>query len=1181
MDTTCTAVQLLDWCLSSKMHSRSFSFDRFKSKVKGRRASEPSAVSISSSTSSPRPSHELYRGAAPFNRSSSPAYSPHRVLDGSPTALLSSPTVVIVEPPNNRGTSTPPATSTSRRMRAQSLSLLGVGGGSGANLSSRSRSRSNSNPRNLRSSITSRKSSKELAKHEANLVVQKKLNSLLQDLGIHSPIPLKTTNNNINGSVAKNFTVHIANSNDVIYLPPALHASSTYDDFDSGMGIPVEGNVDHNRLHTGDGARSPTSLSDDDEDDDEQIPFTRDNCMPSNLKETDNVPKHLKHQLKLFQAPNFLSTKIESSNHIPHTFAVVVELEKDESQMKEVKISFTSQTNVSWPLGDTFNRNFNREKFNIGNLEWTFPNLNAADYYISTTNTHNSRCKQLSPEDLAWRTREYQLKVTTENAPTGVDRSTPTASGSVSSSNQGSSTGHHFPLEFLKDIHDYVDGLHTGQEHHNHSITEDSSTFKAGLYVFILPIIIPFNIPPTINSINGYLNHFVNVHVQKLSEKLNRKSSIYAQYNVPMIRTPPSMGDSVADKPIYVNRVWNDSLHYIITFPKKYVSLGCEHAINVKLVPLVKDVIIKRIKFNVLERITYVSKNLAREYDYDLEDPFNLRPPGESSRKRERVIPICELKTKHKYNNNLIDPYKEEIIKCPDNNLLFSCYELEDPTAYNSGYIATPLDINVALPFLTTKLDKLVLSSSVPEPTPRPPARIVSRKASIVDPISNSPSSPYIGALETNIAHDGIEDDDPVEFLKVDSVSLFGNEELIIRNNLKDGYTLLSKALYPDSNYRHIQINHRLQVCFRISKPDPKDGYKMHHYEVVVDTPLILLSAKCNDMSTQLPKYDEIASPPVSETTSTINEPSSMFRTPNYAGNGVIIRPLDVSDETPADSSTERLPTFEEAISLTTTPIMRTFSVAEDPLSRIPSISLPSGSDFPLGPAPAYLDINELVSSDLLPKLNLNDSEPYSIGPSTIKETLASSFGQRLSRTTSNIEKRDSRSESLSMMAHSEPALNLVDLESSLGQYQGSTSAVLAPAEFPEEAMTEPKKDTGESVASGSGDSDSYTDQTTQSTDGPMTNNDTILSFLVVEEGSKQVPSLSPVPVPMTDSDTTAKQITSGDDHTDDDKDAADNDYSLLLPLLDNYSTDNLKSIMESVTDQISINQAQDIYHPV
>lgn len=1152
------------------MHSKSFAFDRIKNKVKGRRASEPSAKTISSASSSPRPSQDLLGGIFTSYRGESPAYSPHRGLESS---ILSPPPVVIVEPPlEPRNGSSPSASTTSRRMRAQSLSLLGVNNPlstSGGYLSSRSRSRSNSNPRILRTS--NRKSSKELARHESNMVVQKKLNALLLDLGVHSPIPLRTTNNNLNGSVAKNFKIHIANSNDVIYLPPALHASSTYDDFDSGMGIPIDGYIDQSRYRAEENSRSPTSSSE--EDSDEIASSTGGKSQHDPPPDTDNVPKHLKQQLKLFQAPNFLSTKIESANHIPHTFAVVIELEKDECHLKEINISLSSQTNVSWPLGDSFNRNFNREKFNIGNMEWCFPNLNAADYFISTSNTNDSKCKQLSPEELAWRTREYQLKVSPDCS---SGNSTNKASGKTSGSshNQSTSSSHHFPLEFIKDIHDYVDGLHNEKENHNHNHNqnEDNTTYKAGLYLFILPILIPFNIPPTINSINGYLNHFMNVNVQKVSEKFNRKSSIYAQYNVPMIRTPPSVGDSVADKPIYVNRVWNESLHYIITFPKKYVSLGCEHVINVKLVPLVKDVIIKRIKFNVLERITYVSKDLAKEYDYDLEDPFNLRFPGDNSRKRERVIPLCELKTKNKYNNNLVDPYKEEVIKCPDNNLLFSCYELEDPTAVNSKYIATPLDINVALPFLTTKLDKLVLTSSVLEP--KTPNRIVSRKASIVDPISNSPSSPYIGALETSIAHDGIQDDS-VE-LKVDTVSLFGNEELIIRNNLKDGYTLLSKALYPDSNYRHIQINHRLQVCFRISKPDPKDGYKMHHYEVVVDTPLILLSAKCDDTSTQLPKYDEIATP------STLNDSSNIFRTPDYSGQGVTIKALNVNDDGTINSYTDRLPSFEEAISLKTTPIMRTFSVSEDPLSRIPSISLPSSTEMPLGPAPAYLDMNELVTSELPPDLNLSESEINSSTQPNIRDSLACSFGQKSNKMTSNCDERTSKSITEHPECQANCTLIVDNMKSSLENYLGdSTKGVLVPLEFEEDINVpkEPKKDANET----NGDNDSYTDQTTQSTDSPMTNNDTILSFLITEDGNKNGPSLSPSPpVVPTDSNTSEKKVVpSGDDNTGDEKDMIDHDYTLLLPLLDNYSTDNIKSIIESLTDQISLKQEQDIYHAV
>lgn len=201
------------------------------------------------------------------------------------------------------------------------------------------------------------------------------------------------------------------------------------------------------------------------------------------------------------------------------------------------------------------------------------------------------------------------------------------------------------------------------------------------------------------------------MNFNKTSDKLNRKLKVSASYNVPMVRTPPNFANSIADKPIYVNRVWNDAVHYMITFPRKYVSLGSEHVINVKLVPLVKHVVVKRIKFNVLERITYVSKNLLKEFDYDSEDPYNLHPKSKENKVRERVVALCELKTKSKNSSSTVgDPYKEEVIKCPENNLLFSCYEPEsdlNPRRRNQGkdndkdktMIASPLDINVALPF--------------------------------------------------------------------------------------------------------------------------------------------------------------------------------------------------------------------------------------------------------------------------------------------------------------------------------------------------------------------------------------------------------------------------------------------------------------------------------------------------
>lgn len=711
------------------------------------------------------------------------------------------------------------------------------------------------------------------------------------------------------------------------------------------------------------------------------------------------TPKRLRQKMQSFNSPNYLCTKIDADSPIPHTFAVIVDLEK-ETICRDVVIEFLSLTNILWPSGDPYNKSFVKEKFKIGQLEWQ-STLNDADYYINILNSNDVKSKHILASDLAKRTREYKLNNVRDLAD-GVDEPASHKSSIQTERDSESSLG-------------------------SGSVTERA--YKPGIYVFLLPVLLPHHIPPTISSISGSLSHNVNVTLNKISEKLNRKSKVCACYNLPMVRTPPSFANSIADKPIYVNRVWNDSLHYIITFPKKYVSLGSEHLINVKLVPLVKDVIIKRIKFNVLERITYVSKNLSREYDYDGDDPYHLKF-GSDNKIRERVVPVCELKTKQKSSgSNQTEPYKEEVIKCPDNNLLFSCYEpedhyddlnhftLDDPLSKpklqsKDTMIASPLDINIALPFLTTRSDKTIMTSSVAGTNDDDDTGYIShsfsnsssRKASSATrnmSFGNGdltsppfpPSSPIIGSLETNISHAHPDfqhsslskvvsygEDD--EVFKPDSSALMAEESSNhLKENIQHGYTTVSKALCPDSNFRHIQIHHRLQVCFRISKPDPNDNFKMHHYEVVVDTPLILLSAKCNDDSIQLPKYDEIEG---SIEVSGDAGDGITFRTPNFERNGVSIKQLNQYDG-------DQLPSFEEAMSSPSSPITRSVSLGSEPISRIPSI-------VPNEPAPAYeatpsttpksespLNIDELVNLQ-------SRTGPANSRKSKIRSSLLNSF---------------------------------------------------------------------------------------------------------------------------------------------------------------------------------------------
>ena len=125
--------------------------------------------------------------------------------------------------------------------------------------------------------------------------------------------------------------------------------------------------------------------------------------------------------------------------------------------------------------------------------------------------------------------------------------------------------------------------------------------------------------------------------------------------------------------------------------------------------------------------------------------------------------------------------------------------------------IATPLDINVFFTILTTMSDSLIMTSAIEEEGSDLPH--TSRRGSAVSmtdnnttPSNNNPLSPFLGAVETNGA----------------SINEIGDH-----------------TLFPDSNFRHIEIKHRLQVTFRISKPDLDN--KMHHYEVVIDTPSFYL----------------------------------------------------------------------------------------------------------------------------------------------------------------------------------------------------------------------------------------------------------------------------------------------------------------------------------------------------
>ncbi|CAK7900267.1 hypothetical protein CAAN3_05S00496 [[Candida] anglica] len=1068
------------------MHSRSFSLDKLKNKVSRRSSSEglsdfpslspdqrrnslsnPMIVITESGSTIPSSSHG-HHGSSAGGSGPAPATSP------PPHGRFRAKSLTINHS-RSRSRSRSRTESTLAGALAPSTSPGGPGSGSGSGSSS------------------TKKATKALIKQEISTVISKKLVSFLQDFGLQGPINLPVRNSSLNSS-SDSIKIYVANTSDCIYLPPATSASFTYEDVENGRGeeYPVS------RTST---PPPPASLLEEEQGGPTQWPSAgrgQPTVPPSSHGEatpTSNPAERpadpLMNLLTSFHSPNYLSSKIDADLPIPHTFAVIVELPKA-YQLKDLRIRFQSLVNIFWPSGDPFNKTYTKERFKIGLMEWR-PRFEDADYYINTSNSSDVKSRETTKEDLVRRTRSYRL----------VDIESATSHGSSHSPSHGSyhgSSSHGSSSSLNSRESPSKPSASTYSSSSSSSGSSSPSEVNAGIYVFLLPILLPEHIPANIASVNGSLSHNLTVQFQKISAKLNRKSKFSTSYDLPMVRTPPSFANSIADKPIYVNRIWNDSLHYSITFPKKYVSLGSEHQINVKLVPLVKDVVIKRIKFNVLERITYVSKNLAREQDYDSEDPFYLKYGTGDTKVRERVVSICELKTKTARSGSS-ESYKEEVVKCKDNNLLFSCYE-EDHTPSGSNLatsnqktgqnspktsqnspktsqngaktsqngsskivgdnsesssttvmIASPLDINIALPFLTTKADKTTLTTSGEESNYLEASgrnsifsanQDSSRRGSLGpfrhrSDSTTSMSSPVIGAMETNIHHGmtelsldssngsggansssssaaatgatgtasassallSLEDS-----FSPDSSNYMSEDTGGTRENISAGYTVLSKALYPDSNFRHIQIHHRLQVCFRISKPDPRDGYKMHHYEVVVDTPFILLSAKCDDESIQLPKYDELeefcTSSGVPGAAAPPQTPGGgvSFRTPSYtySKNGVSIRPLN---EFSSAEGADQLPTFEEATSNPGSPITRSVSFGEsEPLSRIPSISMAD-------PAPAYEvedsnmshlgggTIDEIVQGQQLVMPHQDPRSSFSetdANPSRIRSSLVNSF---------------------------------------------------------------------------------------------------------------------------------------------------------------------------------------------
>ena len=751
------------------------------------------------------------------------------------------------------------------------------------------------------SKIASNKQNIDIIRKEKEAIVLQKVLNLLHELGLQKPQATTGSRN------LKNANVSVSCSSSCIYLPPILASSFDYESADNSNET-VLGEEDRNGS---DGLNTGNSCG---------VRVTESNNRSFDTENEASVSSNLRNQLLPFRSPDYLCAHVDSQTLIPVTIAVIIQLDKP-ATIKDLKFVLQSVVTIKWPGSENHYKGHLTENFRIGHMDWDL-NLSDCNYYVNLKNLDETKSK-IAVQDMAANTRKYLLFNKKEldefNAArkhlANVDIEQWDILRSKNSSSQSQS----------------------GNEN-------NTVIYPEGVYLFLLPIIFPENIPATVNSVNGSLHHIINISYNKVSDKLNWKKKQECYYSIPLVRQPPLLANSNGNKSIYVNRIWNNSMNYVITFPRKYVALGSQHTINIKLIPLVKDVVLKGLKFNVLERTTYASRDLAKEFQYDDGDPFDdKRNPNKV---RERVIPICELKTKDKSYNGRKQPYKEELIRCPRNNMLFSCYDfqegeieglsLEDPLnkpRKNDVMIASPLDINVSLPFLTTREDKVHFSTDKNFNN-----NGSQRRGSINEgilPTSFFPSWAGSGWLKKG------------NNVEASTTILNENED----ENINEGYTSSSRAIYPDSDFRHIRISHRLQICFRVSKSDSVIPEKFHHYEIVIDTPIVFLSAKCNTESIQLPRYNEDNVDILTSCKDEYEDINGFFRIPQFesanndlsgARNGVSLNPLRKEADAP--------PSFEEAMSASPSPNIKPISFTDEPISKIPSVP----RCIPGEPAPAY-----------------------------------------------------------------------------------------------------------------------------------------------------------------------------------------------------------------------------------
>lgn len=334
--------------------------------------------------------------------------------------------------------------------------------------------------------------------------------------------------------------------------------------------------------------------------------------------------------------------------------------------------------------------------------------------------------------------------------------------------------------------------------------------------------------------------------------KEDLKPLLHTSIRIPIVRTPPLRSVSTADKPIYINRVWTDALSYEISFAQKYVPLGTDVPLKIKLIPLTKNLSIKRVRVSVVEKITYVSKNLEFEFDQIDQlsnDPYSpYYPELMARRKRERTLPLLEIRTRDRGGRAI----REDIVEnCKSENLL-SYFSVKDEETKNDVDMIEPLTISTHVTFPKYKVMDRKTSRNIP-PYGIDEFTQVSTSDAMTGSRRGSTASGVLDffagrkSRKNSIASNGRSQYKPETKIRTNS-----NVNILKRSKHNEP----KRGLYASSvNFSHIHVKHKLELMLRISKPDATDPNKQRHFEVLIDTPVNIVSELCTYDNLELPTY--------------------------------------------------------------------------------------------------------------------------------------------------------------------------------------------------------------------------------------------------------------------------------------------------------------------------------------